>query len=280
MIVAIFAHSAKNRSKSIAIEIRDFFSNHGVQAIFVDEEEAGNEADSLANIDPKKIDFIVSIGGDGTILHIMHSHPEIDAPIVAVNLGGLGFMADIPIDEVYTCLEALLKGQFTIQHRLMMQGTTGNNRDCFAINEIAVHRSHNPSLIELAVYDDGNYLNTFAADGLIVATPTGSTAYSLAAGGPILTPELEAFVLTPISPHTISNRPIVLMPKQELQVHYLGEYERVEVTYDGCKTFPLHPGEVVSIKMSERKFKLVSFPQYDYFATLRTKLGWSGKLKK
>src|SRR4029079_10073793 len=121
----------------------------------------------------------------------------------------------------------------------MMEGVLESGKKLLAVNEFVFHRGHVPSLIELAVTIDGDYLNTFSADGIILSTPSGSTAYSLAAGGPILTPELEDFVLTPICPHTISNRPIVLMPQKHIQVKYLSPYLPVEVTYDGISTFTL-----------------------------------------
>ena len=280
MIIAIFTHAGKNHSKPIAIGIREFLTKNDVKVVVEDSQASLLSAEPLSSVKPEEVDFIISLGGDGTILRIVHAHPELNAPIIGINLGGLGFMADIPIEEIYPCLDNILKGNFTIQNRIMMEGECQGQDNCFAINEMVIHRSHNPSLIDFAVYVDGNYLNTFSADGLIIATPNGSTAYSLAAGGPILTPELQAFILTPISPHTLSNRPIVLMPKQQLEVRYLGEYEKVEVTYDGFANFFIRTGEVFRVTQSERSFRLVTLPGYDYFATLRTKLGWSGKLKK
>ena len=188
-------------------------------------------------------------------------------------------MSDVVIHEVYPALQDLLNGSYTIQNRIMMQGKTAHNETCFAVNEMVVHRAQNPNLIELAVHVDGSYLNTFAADGIIVATPSGSTAYSLAAGGPILTPELEAFVITPISPHTISNRPIVLMPKEQIQIQYLSTYDPVEITFDGIAKYTMKTGEVFHLSKSPHTFALVNLMHHDYFATLRSKLGWTGKLK-
>lgn len=279
MIIAIFIHTGKNHSKSIAIGIREFLSSRHVKVVVEDSQAVLLSAEPLSSVNPEAIDFVISLGGDGTILRIFHTHPQLNAPIVGVNLGGLGFMADIPIDSIYNCLESILKGDYTIQNRMMIEGDCLDHPKGFAINEMVIHRSHNPSLIECEVYVDGNYLNTFSADGLIISTPNGSTAYSLSAGGPILTPDLEAFVLTPICPHTISNRPIVLMPKEEFEVRYIGKYETVEITYDGFNNFFIQTGEKIRVRKSERKFKLVALPDYDYFATLQTKLGWSGKLK-
>lgn len=280
MIIAIFTNVVKNHSKPIAIAIREYLEGQNIQVVAEDVEAASIGAKPLSSVPPASVDFIITLGGDGTILRVFHTYPALDAPILGINLGGLGFMADITIEDVYPCLESLLRKNYLVQNRMMMQGETMHHKSCFAINEIVIHRAHNPSLIDLAIYVDGNYLNTFSADGIIIATPNGSTAYSLAAGGPILAPELEAFVITPICPHTISNRPIVLMPKQEIQVRYISEYESVEITYDGFAHMAMHPGEVFRITRSPRKFRLVNMLNYDFFATLRTKLGWTGKLKK
>lgn len=280
MIIALFANAERNNAKSIAHSIREFLEQRQVKVVAEDSDAAKFGALPLSSVDPESVDFILSLGGDGTILRIFHKFPELVAPIMGINIGGLGFMADITLDNVYVSLEGLLAGKYQLQDRMMMTGKTMLNQSCHAINEIVIHRAHNPSLIDLAIYVDGKYLNTFAADGIIIATPNGSTAYSLAAGGPILSPDLEAFVVTPICPHTISNRPIVLMPQEELQIRYMSDEETVEVTYDGLGHFPMHPGETFTIKKAERKFRLVNMLNYDYYATLRTKLGWTGKLKK
>jgi len=149
----------------------------------------------------------------------------------------------------------------------------------FAVNEIVIHRASNPCLVDLAINVDEHYLNTFSADGVIISTPSGSTAYSLAAGGPIVTPELNALILTPICPHTISNRPIVLYPKNEITIEYKSNHAPVEITFDGFPCFSINAGEVITITLSQRLFRLVSMPGHDYFSTLRNKLGWAGKLR-
>lgn len=279
MKIAIFPNTQKAQSKAIAEGIRKYLTNHGTSVYTEDEEAEKIGAEPLSSVDPETIDFVITLGGDGTILRSIHKHPEINAPILAINLGGLGFMADIPVKDVYPSLDSLLSGKFTIQNRLMMEGSTSKNENCVALNEIVIHRARNPCLVDLAIHVDGNYLNTFSADGIIISTPSGSTAYSLAAGGPILTPELEAFVLTPISPHTLSNRPIVLMPKHNIQIQYISDYDEVEVTYDGFPKFHMDPGSTYTIKKSQRLFRLVALPHHDFFLTLRSKLGWTGKLK-
>ncbi|PJD94035.1 MAG: NAD(+) kinase [Parachlamydia sp.] len=279
MHIALFPNTAKRHSKNIAISIREYLTAQGVSVVTQDEEAEEIGALPLSSVDPKMIDFIISLGGDGTILRQIHRHPHLTAPIVGINLGSLGFMADIPVTDIYPSLQDLLNGNYQIQERIMIQGQTTHSDICFAVNEIVIHRAQNPGLIDIGIHVDGIYLNTFCADGLILATPSGSTAYSLAAGGPILTPELDAFVLTPICPHTISNRPIVLMSNQNIQVQYISEYAPVEIIFDGFTRFMMATGEVLRVGLSPRKFRLVYLRYHDYFSTLRTKLGWTGKLK-
>lgn len=279
MLIAMFPNTSKKNSKHLAISVKEFLNHRNVKVVVEDEDAEELQTAPLSSVDPLEIDFCISMGGDGTILRILHRHPALHAPIVGINMGSLGFMADIPVSDIYPSLQDLLNGVYKIQNRIVMDGTTQSGETLFAVNEMVIHRASNPCLIELAIHIDGAYLNTFAADGIIVSTPSGSTAYSLAAGGPILTPDIQAFVITPISPHTISNRPVVLLPSTELQIQYLSDLEPVELSADGITYHKLQTGEVFRITLSPRVFKLVSLFRHDYFTTLRTKLGWTGKLK-
>lgn len=279
MIIALFLNNKKKQAIDIAIAIKKFLSDQQVTVIVDDEEANAIGAAPLSSVNPKTIDFMISLGGDGTILRVVHRHIELEVPVLGVNLGSLGFMAEIQIDNLYPSLQNLLDGNFTIDSRITMEGINAAGDNFLAVNEIVIHRAQNPCLIDLSIYVDGKYLNTFSADGMIISTPSGSTAYSLAAGGPILTPDIDAFVLTPICPHTISNRPLVLMPKKEIQVEYTSPLNPIEVIYDGIPRFTMATGEIYRIRPSERKFRLVCLPGHDYFTTLRTKLGWTGKLR-
>lgn len=279
MNFAIFYHPSKHESVEMAKSIASFLIEKKCHVCFEENPLIFEGAKSLNEIDKNKIDFSICLGGDGSILRMIHRHPEIKAPILGINMGSLGFLADTPIKETYETLNHLIDGSYTIQNRMMIEGFTEKSIPSFSVNEIVVHRAKNPSLVDLAIYVDGKYLNTFSADGVIFSTPTGSTAYSLSAGGPILTPELEAFVITPISPHTITNRPIVLMPKSEIKVEYVSEHKPVEVIFDGFTSFEMSKNEVLTIKRSKKTFSVVSMNHHDYFSTLRTKLHWSGKLK-
>lgn len=279
MIIALFPNTSKKQSKNLAIGIQEFLSSHGITVVSEDEEAKIINAKPLSSVDPKEIRFLISMGGDGTMLRLAHKYEALDAAMLGINLGHLGFMADVPIADIYPSLQDLINGSYKIHERVVIQGESLHGDRCFAINDIVVHRAKNPSLVEIAIHVDGMYLNTFEADGIIVATPNGSTAYSLAAGGPIISPELEAVAITPISPHTISNRPIVLTANQEIQIQYLSDYDPVEIRADGITHHDLQTGDVFRITRSAKNFKLVSLLRRDYFSTLRSKLGWSGKLR-
>lgn len=279
MIISLFPNEMKSDSLKIASEVCHFLKEQSVDVVAEESLASRIGAKPLSSVNLNQIDFRISFGGDGTILRLVHRHPLLQSPLLGINLGSLGFLADIPLNAIYPSLQDLLDGHYTIQKRMMMEGKTTRGEECFAVNEVVVHRAQNPSLIDLAIYIDGHYLNTFSADGIILSTPSGSTAYSLAAGGPIITPELDAFVITPICPHTISNRPIVLMPKESIEIKYLSPYQPVEVSYDGISTFSLASQESFMAVVSHQRFQLVSLIRHDYFQTLRKKLGWQGGLK-
>jgi len=279
VIIALFPNAKKRQSKSIALGIKEFFAKENIQLIVDDPGAEEIECDKLSSVDPKKIDYVIALGGDGTILRMFHRHPEIEAPILGINLGSLGFLTDVPISEIYPSLQELISEKCKVQERIVIEGETFKGEKCLAVNDLVVHRGQNPSLVDLAIHVNGEYLNTFSADGVIISTPGGSTAYSLAAGGPIVNPALDALLLTPICPHTVSNRPIVLTPNIEIQIQYLSDAGPVEISHDGMSHFNIATGEVFSIRPSERKFRLALLKRHDYFTTLRTKLGWAGKMR-
>lgn len=279
MIIALFANVTKKTSKDLALSVAEFLAQQNITVVSEEDVAEAIGIKKLSDVNPSEIQFMISMGGDGTILKLVHKYHHLDIPILGINLGHLGFMADVPIADIYPSLHDLVNGSYKVDERMMIKGESHQKNQCFAVNDIVVHRAKNPSLIELAIHVDGVYLNTFEADGVIISTPNGSTAYSLAAGGPILSPDLDAIVLTPICAHTISNRPIVLTAGQEIQIQYTSDYEPVEVRADGLEYFYLKTGELFKITRSPKKFRLVSLLRRDYYSTLRTKLGWSGKLR-
>lgn len=278
-MIALFPNEQKKPSYELASHISAFLQDHGVIVVAEDEKADLIGAKPLSSVNPHDIQFLISMGGDGTILRLSNRYGHLQAPILGINLGHLGFMADIPVADLYPSLSDLLSGSYTIDHRLILEAHGPENQKLQAVNDIVIHRAKNYSLIELAIHVDGIYVNTFVADGIIIATPNGSTAYSLAAGGPILSPTLEALVITPICPHTISNRPIVLTSNRTITIQYLSNYDPIDVRADGLEAISIQKHETLSIKRSEQTFKLVNLHRHEYFSTLRSKLNWSGKLR-
>jgi NAD+ kinase len=277
--VALLPKIQDDLSKTLAKDVLKFLEDHDI-AVFVEDDKANLlKRAPLSSANPEEIEFLITMGGDGSILRAAHHYANLDAPILGINLGHLGFMADIPVSNMLPCLEEFVLGKFSIQKRAMIEGISPKGDLFFSMNDCVFHRAQNPSLVEISIFVDDLYLNTFQADGIILATPNGSTAYSLAAGGPILTPEIEALVVTPICPHTISNRPLILSLEKEIQIEYISQSKPIEVIADGLYRFELKTGEKVKLRKSLRSFKLVNLNQMDYFSTLRTKLGWSGKLR-
>lgn len=278
MLIALFPNEKKKQSFDLATEICHFFSERKITVVVEDEKAKRIGASPLSKADPKKIKFLISMGGDGTLLRIAHRFSHIDAPILGINLGHLGFMADVTVQDLFPSLTDLLDGKYHIDERIILEAHHTKQKTLYAVNDIVFHRALNYSLIELSIHLDNMHVNNFVADGVIIATPNGSTAYSLAAGGPIISPGLDAIVLTPICPHTISNRPIVLPANHRIQIKYLSPYDPIDVRADGLDAFKLSSQEEITVQKSTKKFKLVNLNRKDYFTTLRTKLGWSGKL--
>jgi len=277
--VALFPNEKKENSLALGRKIQEFFSKRSIKT-FAEEEKAHDlGALPLSTLGNQKVDCLISMGGDGTLLRIANRYSHLKAPILGVNLGHLGFMADVPISDLFPSLEELAEGRFTVEKRLVLQASKEGFSPLISVNDLVIHRAQNHSLIELAIYVDDCYVNTFVADGIIVSTPTGSTAYNLAAGGPILSPLLDALALTPICPHTISNRALVLSPDRKISIRYLSPYDPVEVRADGLSALPLSSGQEVTIERSHQFFQLICLERQDYFSTLRTKLGWSGTLR-
>ncbi len=225
------------------------------------------------------LEAVFSLGGDGTILSCLHEYPFLSVPLLGINLGHLGFMADVPLQDLEASLQDFIEGKYSIDKRLVLQGEKRDTPPLFALNDFVIHRGQNPSLVEISIQVGGVYLNTFEADGIIIATPNGSTAYSLAAGGPILSPGLEAIVITPISPHTISNRPIVLTAKEQIQIEYRSKNGSVSLSADGLSSICMQPFETFLVSKHPEFFQLIKLHRRDYFSTLRRKLNWSGKLR-
>jgi NAD+ kinase len=229
---------------------------------------------------PSQVEMLIVLGGDGTLLsaarHVADAHT--DVPIFGVNLGSLGFMAEVSLDELYGNLEKAIAGKLETEDRLMLSASVirGGRRlvRYRVLNDAVINKGALARMMELKVSVNDGHLTTLRADGLIVATPTGSTAYSLSAGGPIIHPTIHCFVVTPICPHTLSNRPIALPDTVAVTICLVSESEDVLLTLDGQIGFSLVPHDIVEIKKSRFKMRLIKHPTKSYYEILRTKLKW------
>lgn len=229
--------------------------------------------------DLKDCDLAVAIGGDGTMLRAARILANLDIPLLGINRGRLGFLADIPADNVEESLNAILDGDYVEDERFQLhcQVDSGDKTvvESDAFNDVVIQKWNFAKLIEMATYVDGKLVHTQRADGLIVSSPTGSTAYALSGGGPILYPSLNALVLVPICPHTLSNRPLVVDGDSRIEI-VIGEPEanHASLTCDGEITSRLTTGDRVIIYKKDRKIRLIHPANHDHFAILRAKLHW------
>jgi|SoiMethySBSTD1v2_1073268.scaffolds.fasta_scaffold02034_29 NAD+ kinase len=242
---------------------------------------AGARAHSRDEI-PRHVDLIVVMGGDGTLLSMATRIAQTgrDTPILGVNFGSLGFLTEIRIDELYPALQSVIDGTATIDQRAMLAADAHRSRERFdsriVLNDVVFTKAALSRIIELSVSVSTGLVTKVKADGLIVASATGSTAYNLAAGGPIVHPRVDAIAITPIAPHTLTNRPIVIPGSETIEVRPNIEAagDEIYVTYDGQAGYPLQKGDMVSIRKSERCLRLVKAPARSYFEVLREKLKW------
>jgi NAD+ kinase len=225
-----------------------------------------------------QVDLLIVLGGDGTLLSAARALGSHKVPILAVNLGGLGFLTSVTLDELYPLLEHVVAGKHRISERMMLdaviqRGGEPAERQC-ALNDAVVNKAALARMLDFDVHVDGNHVGRYRADGLVVATPTGSTAYSLAAGGPIIDPDLDAFVITPICPHMLTNRPLVVPDTARIDLDFTAAEEPVYITLDGQIGFQLKPQDRVTITKSKSRVALVRPPSKTYFEVLRSKLKW------
>jgi NAD+ kinase len=223
-------------------------------------------------------DLVVVLGGDGTILSVARLIESHEVPILGVNLGGLGFLTEITLDELIPTLEAVLRNEFAVSRRLALTARVlrgGAPIASFeALNDAVITKTALSRIVDLETHVNGEYVATFRADGLIVSTPTGSTAYCLAAGGPIIYPSLPAVVIIPICSHTLTNRPLVVPDSAVVEIIQGSAGEDVHLTVDGQVGVGLRCRDVVSLKRSDRTITLIKSPKLNYFELLRTKLKW------
>jgi len=229
----------------------------------------------------RRADLAVVLGGDGTLLAAARALGDHDIPVLAINLGGLGFLTSFPREELYTALEFALSGDYRISERALLDVTLqrGGKVEAHhrALNDVVVNKATMARILDLDLYIEGAYACSYKADGIIFSTPTGSTAYSLSAGGPILYPHVNAFVVTPIAPHALSNRSLVVPDNMKIELTLASGHDDAFLTVDGQVGLDLQDGDRVIVAKAARKLRLVRPPGKVYFDILREKLKWGSR---
>ena len=223
-------------------------------------------------------DLFVVLGGDGTLIHAVHLLDGRDIPVLGVNLGTLGFLTEIPENDMIDVLEQVLKGDYQSSDRMMLRVSLmrGDHEvlNRAALNDVVINKGALARIIRLETSTEGGMMTQYRGDGLIISTPTGSTAYNMAAGGPVLYPTLDAFILTPICPHTFANRPVVLPSGERVEVELVEANGEVYVSIDGQEAVQMLEGDRLMVRRAVISVRLIRSPRHDYFQILRHKLGW------
>jgi NAD+ kinase len=281
--VGLIGKSGDHHVSATLRALAALLQRHRVQ-IQVDEDVADMLADSACPVVTRDAlardcDLAIVVGGDGTLLNAARSLADPGCAVLGVNLGRLGFLVDVSPDDMDTQVERILGGDFIEEPRTLLHAAVIRDGiavgESTALNDVIVHKKDIARMIELDTWIDGHFLNRNRSDGLIVATPTGSTAYALSGGGPILHPNLHAITLVPICPHTLSNRPIVINHDSRIEIVIHEGALQAQISCDGQVTLTLDPGDRVTVRKHAHDLRLIHPPGHDYFDILRRKLRWS-----
>jgi len=268
-----------------ACELSDWLEKRSINLISrprEDGEKSNAEACGIETVETEEFqsnaDLIVVLGGDGTMISTARLIGKREVLVLGINYGSLGYLTEFRIEEMFDALAAILEGKYAIDSRVMLEVEHFRDGEVLesgrVLNDVVINKAALARIIEIEVELDDLFVNSFRADGLIVSTPTGSTAYNLSAGGPIVYPSMNAVVLTPICPFTLTNRPIVVPDTAEINLHLKNENEGVVITLDGQIGYQMKTGDTVSIRKSPTNFNLVQPPNRNYFDVLRNKLKW------
>lgn len=277
---AIISRPARPIVSEILPDLFDWLVAHNFRIILDPETaayRAGHEVVPRAQIGSRALDLVIVLGGDGTLLSAARMTAAIDVPLLGVNLGSLGFLTDVPVQSLYSMLDAIAEGKAAIEHRSLMQcqlvrgDEVRGTYDVF--NDAVVNKTALARLNDYDLFVDGVFVSSYRADGMIVATPTGSTAYSLSAGGPIVAPTVNAFVVTPVAPHSLTHRPLVVPDSVEIEILLRSAEEFAYLSLDGQPGLDLRDGDRVRCRRSEHRVNLFRTGS-DFFHALRTKLKW------
>jgi NAD+ kinase len=279
--IGIISRPRRSNLAVVVPPLLKWLEAHGIQTLF-DEETASSLSDGSKGQTRERVadasQLLLVLGGDGTMLAAARLAAPRGIPILPINMGSLGFLTSFTVDELHPALDDTLEGRFSLSERVMISvgleraGKVIDNQR--VLNEVVVNKGALARMIELELTIDSDFVCRYRADGLIVATPTGSTAYSLSAGGPIVHPAVESFVITPICPHTLSDRPLVVRDSSCIEMKLSGNTESVFLTLDGQRGIPLQPTDRVRVCRAKELLKLIQPPKKSYFEILRSKLKW------
>ncbi len=270
----IITNLEKDTNLKVTYQIDEYLKNKGKQSIRCERDDMGM---MIADRVPKEIDCAIVIGGDGTMIRAARELVELQIPILGVNMGTLGYLTEVELKDIEMALECILKKEYELEDRMMLSGHFEDGSSAHALNDIVVSRSGSIHIVDFHIYVNGKFLNTCQADGLIISTPTGSTAYNLSAGGPIVEPTAELIVMTPICSHALNARSIVLSHQDEITVvigKSRGKKEEVtEVTFDGADMRYLHSGEKIMIHKAKDVTRMIKLGKSSFLEILARKMG-------
>jgi NAD+ kinase len=287
--VGVVAKSHLQAATPHLVDVEAWLAAHGVEAVFETATAALMPPNATRHVADKQslvtaVGLVLVLGGDGTLLSMANciGRAGLNVPILGVNFGSLGFLTEVTLPELYPALDAALAGKAHIEERLTLSATitrsSGPPATDIAVNDVVINKGARSRLIDLSISVGDGLVTTVRADGLIIATPTGSTAYNLAAGGPIVQPNVDALVLTPIAPHTLTNRPIVIPSSSSVRVKPMMDEragnDEVFVTFDGQEGCELHQGDEISVCRAREPMRLIRPATRSYFEVLREKLNW------
>ena len=277
--IALFVHADRREALNLAADLIVRLDAGGHEIRLPPESAEAVDRAELAHLDDhigKKLDLAVSLGGDGSMLRAVTAVADDGVPVLGVNYGSLGYLTGIEPETASEAVEQFLAGDYIIEERIRLRCRLGNGIEVSALNEAIVEKVDSGRTVNLAVRIDGEFFTSYAADGLIAATPTGSTAYSLSAGGPILAPTMNAVILTPVAPHTLFDRSLVLLPSSELVVEVLGD-RPAAVAVDGRSLGELGEGGSLTVSVSDRPARLVTLGRRGFHQALKSSFGLSDR---
>jgi NAD+ kinase len=280
--VGIVANTEKEKTAEYARLLKEWLEERGIE-VFIESVIAdkigirgGLQWEELA----QKTQLIAVLGGDGTMLRTARYVAKHNVPIVGINMGSFGYLTEVNLNEMHSALELILSGKFSTEKRMMLDVAIKRGKTTIkagaVLNDVVINRGNLSRIVEMETAINNKYLTTYKADGLIISTPTGSTAYSLSTGGPIVYPEKDLIIINPICPHTLTNRPIILPDESILKVTLWSKEKGAALTLDGQETCRIRSGDVITIKKSKYVTKIIPSPYRSYWEILRSKLGWGG----